>query len=116
LPLDVAPPATSLRLESGRPLSRGDALTRLADALRPLWTSPDAGITPDDLEELNARSALRARRLSVSGVVRHCTGSVRKVAGLAATAGDILPDGSLEVRDDNGARLQLIAGSVESWS
>ena len=116
LPADVAPPATSLLLECGRAVSRGHALTQLADALGELWTRPDAGIAADDLVELNARSALRGRRLSVSGVVRDCTGSVRKAIGLAATAGDILPDGSLEVLDDSGARSRLIAGSVESWS
>ncbi len=116
LPAGVAPPATSLLLECGRAVSRGDALTQLADALGELWTRPDAGIAADDLVELNARSALRGRRLSVSGVVRDCTGSVRKAIGLAATAGDILPDGSLEVRDDSGVRSRLIAGSVESWS
>ncbi len=116
LPADVAPRATSLLLECGRAVSRGGALTQLADALGELWTRPDAGIAADDLVELNARSALRGRRLSVSGVVRDCTGSVRKAIGLAATAGEILPDGSLEVRDDSGARSRLIAGSVESWS
>ena len=116
LPAGVAPPATSLLLECGRAVSRGDALTQLANALGELWTRPDAAIAAEDLSELNARSALRGRRLSVSGVVRDCTGSVRKAIGLAATAGDILPDGSLEVLDDSGARSRLIAGSVESWS
>lgn len=116
LPADVVPPATSLLIESGGPVPRGGALARLADALAALRTEPDAVIGNAELAELNARSALRGHRLSVSGVVRHCTGSVRKVVGLAATAGEILPDGSLEVRDDTGARSLLIAGSVDMWS
>ena len=117
LPVDVAPPATSLLLENGgRPVPRGSAMARLADALTPLRARPDAGIPAGDLVALNARSALKGRRLSASGVVRDCTGSVCKVAGLAATAGEILPDGSLELRDDTGARSLLIAGTVESWS
>lgn len=116
LPTDVTPPATSLRLECGHPIARARALTHMAQALGALWTRPAAGIVAEDLAELNARSALRGRRLSVSGVVRHCTGSVRRVVGFAATAGDILPDGSLEVQDDSGIRSLLIAGSVESWS
>ena len=116
LPGRVAPPATSILLECGRPISRGGVLARLAEVLRALWTRPDEEIAAEDLERLNERSALAGRRLSVSGVVRHCSGSVRKVTKLAATAGDILPDGSLAVRDESGARSQLIAGSVESWS
>ncbi len=117
LPVDVAPPATSLLLESGgRPVARGSVLARLAEALAAVWTGPAADIAAEDLAELNARSALGGRRLSVSGVVRDCTGSVRKVAGLVATAGEIRPDGSLEVRDDAGARSLLIAGSVDTRS
>lgn len=117
LPVDVAPAATSLLLESDRgPVARGCALTRLAEALAAVWTGPATDIAAEDLAELNARSALRGRRLSVSGVVRDCTGSVRKVTGLPAKAGEILPDGSLEVRDDTGARSLLIAGSVDTRS
>ena len=117
LPVEVDSPATSLLLENGaRPVPRGSALARLADALTALRARPHAGIPADDLAELNSRSALEGRRLSASGVVRDCTGSVRRVADLAATVGEILPDGSLELRDDTGARLQLVAGSVESWS
>ncbi len=117
LPVEVVPPATSLFLENGtRPVPRGSALARLADALTALRARPDPRIPADDLAALNARSALKGRRLSARGVVRDCTGSVRKAADLAATAGEILPDGSLELRDDTGARSLLIAGSVESWS
>lgn len=117
LPVEVDPPATSLVLQNrGRPVPRGSALARLADALTALRARPHTGIPADDLAELNSRSTLKGRRLSASGVVRDCTGSVRKVTGLAATAGEILPDGSLELRDDTGARSALIAGSVKSWS
>ena len=116
LPSDVTPPATSLLLQSGRAASRALVLEQLADALYALWSRPAGEIPADELEALNTRSALRGRRLSVSGVVRHSSGPPRRVEALSATGDLFLADGSLEVCDDNGNRLRVIAGSVESWS
>lgn len=118
LPSGLSPPATSLLLRSGRPASRARVLEGLADLLGRVWSRPTAEIPDDELDALNARSALLGRELSVSGVVRHASGSEspRRVDALSAT-GDLLhADGTLEVRDEDGARLRVIAGSVESWS
>ncbi len=112
----VAPPATSVRLECGRPVRRGEVLASVADALGRLWTRPAAHIPAAELEALNARSALNGRPLSVSGVVRDSTRGPRAVEGLAATGMGLLPDGSLEVRDRAGERWCVIAGTVELWS
>lgn len=113
LPAGLIPPATSMRLLSGRPESRARVLERLADELQAVWSRPAAEIPPDELEALNARSSLRGRRLSVNGVVRHSSGPPRKVEALSAAGDLLLKDGSLVVRDDSGAGLRLIAGSAE---
>ncbi len=123
LPSGLTPPATSLLIESGRPASRAQILERLADELQAVWSRPAGeiaageiaagGIPADELEALNARSALRGRRLSVSGVVRHSSEPPRRVEAFSAAGDVLLADGSLTVRDDSGARLRLIAGSVE---
>jgi len=112
LPPGLVPPATSLLLHTGRPARRARVLQRLADELVAVWRASAPGIPADDLEELDARSALRGRRLSVSGVVRHSSGPPRKVEALSATGGAVLADGALAIRDDNGVRLHVIAGSV----
>ena len=116
LPEGLVPPATSLLLHTGRPMSRARVLERLADELAAVWPGSAAEIPAGELEELNARSALQGRRLSVSGVVRHSSGPPCKVEALSATGGRVLADGALEIRDDTGARLRVIAGSAESWS
>ena len=116
LPEGIRPPATSLLLHTGRPAWRAQVLERLADRLQAVWSAPSPKIPADELEALNARSALHGRRLSVSGVVRHSSRPPRKVEALSATGGPILADGALEVSDDTGARLRVIAGSVESRS
>ena len=113
LPDGLVPPATSLLLHTGRSASRARVLERLGDELRAVWSVPTPEIPVDELTELNARSALRGRRLSVSGVVRHSSRPPRKVVALSATGGPVLAEGALEIRDDTGTRLRLIAGSVE---
>lgn len=113
---DVVPPATSLRLESGRRVGRGTVLPRVLDALATVWKHPAARIPADELDALNARSALGARPLSVSGVVRDSSQGPRAVEGLAAEAVGLRADGSLEVRDRAGRRWRVIAGTVDSWS
>ena len=113
LPRGLVTPATSLLLQTGRPVSRARVLERLADELAAVWSAPAPEIPADELHALNARSALRGRRLSVSGVVRHSSRPPRKVEALPATGGPIHAEGALEIRDDTGARLRVIAGSVE---
>ena len=112
----VTPPATSLRVECGHAVRRGEVLAGVVEALGTVWTQPAAGIPPDELDALNARSPLSGRPLSVRGVVRDSTRGPLSVEGLAATGAGLLPDGSLEVRDRAGNRWRVIAGTVESWS
>lgn len=112
----VVPPATSLRIETGLRLARGAVLAGVADALERVWERPGSTIPSSELEALEARSPLVGRPLSVSGVVRDSREGVRAVESLAAVGSSLLPDGSLEVRDDSGERWRVIAGTVESWS
>ena len=113
---NVSPPATSLRLESGRRVERGTVLVRVVGALATVWKRATARIPYHELKALNARSALGARPLSVSGVVRDSSQGPRAVEGLAAEAVGLRADGSLEVRDRAGRRWRVIAGTVDSWS
>ena len=112
----VTPPATSLRLECGHEVDRGEVLACAVDAMGTVWTRPAACIPAAELDALNARSPLSGRPLSVRGVVRDSTRGPLTVEALAATGAGVLPDGSLEVRDRAGKRWRVIAGTVESWS
>ena len=113
---EVTPPATSLRMESGREQPRGQVLERTLGALATVWKHPAARIPADELDALNARSALGGRPLSVSGVVRDSSRGPRAVEGFAAEAVGLRADGSLEVRDRAGRHWRVIAGTVENWS
>lgn len=115
LPAGLRTPATSARAASGLRVSRGRALAAIVDRLPEAWARSGASIPARELAELEARSSLRGRRLSVDGVVRHSSERPRAVEALAATAGNIRPDGALEVRDAAGTRLEVIAGSV-NWN
>ena len=112
----VTPPATSLRLECGHELPRGEVLEQVVDALATVRTRPAARIPAAELDALNARSALNGRPLSVSGVVRDSSRGPRAVEGFAAEAVRLCADGSLEVRDRAGRSWCVIAGTVETWS
>ncbi len=118
LPSGLKVMPTSLLIETGRRTPRGRVLGAVRDALeavRKPSTSPvnlGEGIPPDELEELNARSPLRGRRLSAEGVVRYPSGRLRAVKAFSVLIGDLLQDGSLEVRNGLGPRLRLIAGSI----
>ena len=115
LPAELETPATSARVASGLRVSRGRALAGILDQLPEVWAHHGPAIPAGELEELEARSPLRGRRLSVDGVVRHSSEGLCAVAGLAAIAVSIRPDGALEVRDDAGTRLEVIAGSIK-WN
>lgn len=112
----VTPPATSLRIECGHALDRGEVLAGAADALATVWRRPAARIPAAELDALNARSPLSGQPLSVRGVVRDSTRGSLRVESLAATGARLLPNGSLEVLDRAGKRWRVIAGTVESWS
>lgn len=112
----ATPPATSLRVECGHAVRRGEVLAVALDALETVWARPAEGIPTPELDALNARSPLSGRPLSVRGVVRDSTQGPLTVEGLAATGAGLLQDGSLEVRDRAGKRWRVIAGTVESWS
>ena len=115
LPGGLTPPATSILLEGGHPVARSRVLARVMDALEAVWARPGPSIPPTELAALEARSPLSERRLSIDGVVRHPSEGPRTVEGLSATAGSLRSDGSLEIRDDGGTRLRLIAGSI-GWN
>ena len=114
LPAGLRTPATSVRVASGRAVSRARVLARVIGGLREVWADPGPPIPAGELRELEVRSPIRGRRLAVDGVVRHSSKRPRAVRGLAVTGGSIRPDGTLDVRDDAGTRLRVIAGSVRS--
>ena len=115
LPAGLEMPATSVRVAGGHRVSRARVLARVIDELARIWAHPGPPIPVAELAELEARSPLRGCRLSVNGVVRHSSEDPRAVEELPATGGHIRPDGALEVRDDAGMRLRVIAGSIR-WN
>ena len=114
LPAGLETPATSVRVASGLRVSRGRALARIIDELPEVWARLGRPIPAAELAELEARSPLLGRRLAVDGVVRHSSERPRAVTGLPVTGGNIRPDGTLEVRDDTGTRLRVMAGSIRA--
>ena len=114
LPAGLETPATSVRVAGGHRVSRARVLAKVIDELSEVWTHPGPPIPSAELAALEARSPLRGRRLSVDGVVRHSSERPRAAQGLTVTGGSIRPDGTLEVRDDAGTRLRVIAGSIRT--
>ncbi len=114
LPGGLETAATSVLVAAGVRVSRARVLARVVDELSDVWLHPGPPIPAAELAELNARSPVRGSRLSADGVVSHSSGRPRAVRGLRVRGGDILPDGTLEVRDDAGTWLRMIAGSVRS--
>lgn len=112
LPLGLAPPPTSVLLESGRKTQRGRLLDAVMKTLAEVWARPGPSIPPAELKALEARSALRGRMLSIDGAVRRSSGRPRTARGLVATATGLQPDGTLGLKDRRGRRLTLIAGSI----
>ncbi len=108
----VDQPATSVLAATGRETPRGDALAAIVRELLAGWTDSPTALTSGEIAELSARSALSGRRLRVDGVVGGPSGSVRSVRNLSATALAISSDGALEVVDDRGGPLRVVAGSV----
>ena len=103
LPPDLAARATSLRLETGSPVSRPRLLATFLNALEPAlsgWLSA-ADLTPFSAE-LGACSLLDGRRIRVDL-------GRRTVEGLAC---GVAPDGRLRLRPDQGAELLLSSGEA----
>ena len=116
LPVGLETLATSVLVGGGSRVSRARVLAGVVDELSEVWAHPGPPIPSAELAALEARSPLRGRRLSVDGVVRHSSERPRAVQGLTVTGGSIRPDGTLEVRDDAGTRLRVIAGSIRTNS
>ncbi|MCY3808275.1 MAG: biotin--[acetyl-CoA-carboxylase] ligase [Gemmatimonadetes bacterium] len=108
----VDQPATSVLAATGRETPRGNALVAIVGELLAGWTDSPSALTSSEIAELSARSELAGRRLRVDGVVGEPSGSARSVRNLSATALAIASDGALEVVDDQGGALRVVAGSV----
>lgn len=115
LPSGLAAPATSLFLETGRTISRGDALSAVWGATVAACARPGHSLSPDEVAALDRRSPLRGRPVVVDGVALRPGEGARRVRSLRAVASGVAPDGSLLLRDDSGARARLLAGSVAWW-
>ena len=111
-PAALADTAISVRLAAGRSVPRARVLAEVLDALTAIGLRPRPEIPASELAELEARSALAGRGLRIDGIVRHSSGHPRAVEGLPVTAGPVLADGSLEVRNEAGTRLRFIAGTI----
>lgn len=115
LPPGLAAPATSLFLETGQAVSRGDALSAVWSAAVAACARSGRSLAPDEVAALDRRSPLRGRPVVVDGVALRPGEGARRVRSLRAVASGVAPDGSLLLRDDSGARARLLAGSVASW-
>lgn len=110
-PAQLAGRATSVRAETGRRLSRAEALEAVLarlDACR----APAAAIPPGELEQINARSVLAGRDAVASGVARAPSGEQRAVEAATVVCGPVRADGALEMRAAGGETLRLVAGSL----
>ena len=114
LPFGLETPATSVLVAGGLRVSRARVLARVFDVLSEVWVRPRDSIPCAELAELEARSAVRDRRLAIDGVVGGSSGRPLAVRGLAVTGGSIRPDGTLAVWGDDGRRLRVIAGSIRT--
>ncbi len=99
LPRAARTPTTSLRIVAGRPLDRGAVLAAVLVALERRYADWLGGGLEVLAGELDARNALRGRRV--------------RVDGLAGTAGAIAPDGRLTIVLDRGDSLLVESGEVE---
>jgi len=97
-PPELAPRATAVELEAGRAVSRDALLEAFLGALANRLDGLDAA-----LPDARARSATLGRRVRVE---RHA-GSM-----LEGVAADLADDGSLVVRDDDGAEHAVAVGDV----
>ena len=111
-PAGLEASAISIRLATGRIVSRARVLGRVMDALAGLRACAHSEVPASELAELQARSPLSGRSLWIDGIVRHSSEHPRAVDGMPVTAGAVLADGSLEVRDDAGRTLRFIAGTI----
>ena len=112
LPSGLDAPATSLLLETGQTLPRGRALPAAWSATTAACRVSGDSLSPGERAALNRRSPLRGRRVVANGVALGSEGGARAVHSLHAVAGGIAPDGALLLRDEHGAAVRLVTGSV----
>ena len=101
LPPSPRAPATSLRIAAGRPLDRGSLLAKLLVELERRYVAWLESGLERLADELEARNALRGRRV--------------RVGGRAGAAGAIAPDGRLTIVLDRGDSVLVESGEVELW-
>jgi len=99
LPSETRTPATSLRIASGRTGDRGHLLAAVLEELEERYRRWLAGGLAALAVELEARNALRGRRV--------------RVGGRAGTAGAIAADGRLTIVLDRGDSVLVESGEVE---
>ncbi len=102
LPATTPIPATSMRIVDGQVRDRAALLARVASGLETSYRAWQAEGLATMAAELESRDVLRGQRIRVDAV-----------EGIAAGIG---PDGALLVEQHDGARVPVVAGSVEvSW-
>jgi biotin-(acetyl-CoA carboxylase) ligase len=84
--------ATSLEAAGGAPLRRGDVMTSIIDALRPLFRRPLQPLMTDELDTWADLDALAGRAITLTGGAPHSHGTARGIA----------PDGALLLETGSG--------------
>ena len=112
LPSDLDVPATSLLLETGQTLPRGRVLPAVWSATTAACRASGDSLSPSERAALDRRSPLRRRRVVVDGVALGSEGGARAVHSLHAVASGVASNGSLLLRDEHGATVRLVTGSV----
>lgn len=87
--------ATSLEAAGGASLQRGDVMTSIVDALRPLFGRPLQPLATDELDAWAGLDALAGRAVTLTGSAPHSHGTAR---GIAPDGALLLDTGSETVR------------------
>jgi len=98
-PPDVRERATSLRLVTGRTISRADLATAIIQNVMRVAAGEVAAMSPEILAELESRDVLRGRRIAVE-------------PGPEGIASGIARDGALLLRTDAVRTIPVRAGTV----
>lgn len=100
-PEEVRSVATSLRIAAGWAPPRGDVVSALLSALRPVVSRPPERLGGALLERLRARDFLAGRQVRIS--------AAEELVGLAM---GVTPEGALLLRDEGGRLRVVKAGTV----
>jgi BirA family biotin operon repressor/biotin-[acetyl-CoA-carboxylase] ligase len=98
-PTDVRERATSLRLVTGRTISRAELATAIIQNVMRIAAGEAAAMSPEILVELESRDELRGRRIAVE-------------PGPEGVASGIARDGALLLRTDAARIIPVRAGTV----